>query len=164
MRRRFGRLPEHERKRTRMAKIMAFGIGALIVVGSSFLDSVPGNIWAVSTKTSSLLTAPIFGLFFFAFFVPFARPLGVGVGAILGIAAAILTAFSGLIFGMNPATGEDPVSFMLEIPLPMSSVRTLTLASKRATLLSPWSPAMLAKLQGQSVFANPFLTNYLSSA
>ncbi len=31
-------------------------------------------------------------------------------------------------------------------------------------LLSLWSPAMLAKLQGQSVFANPFLTNYLSSA
>ena len=80
---RFGRLPEDERKRTLMAKIMAFGIGAVIVVGSSFLDSVPGNIWAVSNKTSSLFTAPIFGLFFFAFFVPFARPLGVGVGAIL---------------------------------------------------------------------------------
>ncbi len=129
---RFGRLPEDERKRTRMAKIMAFGIGAVIVVGSSFLDSVPGNIWAVSNKTSSLLTAPIFGLFFFAFFVPFARPLGVGVGAILGIAVAILTAFSGLIFGMNPATGEDPVSFMWVAPA------SLAVNLPVGTLISYW--------------------------
>ena len=55
---RFGKLPESERVRTRIAKILAFVIGGLIVVGSSFLEQVPGNIWAVSNKTSSLFVGP----------------------------------------------------------------------------------------------------------
>ncbi len=129
---RFGKLPENERARTRIAKILAFVIGALVVVGSSFLEHVPGNIWAVSNKTSALLTAPIFGLFFFAFFVPFAKPLGVGVGTILGILAAGLTAFSGSIFGMNPVTGEDPVSFIWVAPV------ALTVDLSIGTLVSYW--------------------------
>ena len=129
---RFGKLPENERARTRIAKILAFVIGALVVVGSSFLEHVPGNIWAVSNKTSALLTAPIFGLFFFAFFVPFAKPLGVGVGTILGVLAAGLTAFSGSIFGMNPVTGEDPVSFIWVAPV------ALTVDLSAGTLVSYW--------------------------
>ena len=129
---RFGKLPENERARTRIAKILAFVIGALVVVGSSFLEHVPGNIWAVSNKTSALLTAPIFGLFFFAFFVPFAKPLGVGVGTILGGLAAGLTAFSGSIFGMNPVTGEDPVSFIWVAPV------ALTVDLSIGTLVSYW--------------------------
>ena len=129
---RFGRLPSSERVRTRIAKVLAFGIGGLVVVGSSFLQHVPGNIWAVSNKTSSLLTAPIFGLFVYAFFVPFAKPLGVWVGTVLGILAAGLTAFSGLVFGMDPVTGEDPVSFMWVAPV------ALTVDLSAGTLVSYW--------------------------
>lgn len=113
---RFGRLPESERARTRVAKILAFVSGGIIVVGSSFLEQVPGNIWAVSNKTSSLFVAPIFGLFVYAFFIPFAKPLGVWVGTLLGILTAGLIAFSGPVFGMDPVTGEDPVSFMWVAP------------------------------------------------
>ena len=129
---RFGRLPESERGQTRIAKILAFVIGGLIVVGSSFLEQVPGNIWAVSNKTSSLFVAPIFGLFVFAFFVPFAKPLGVWVGTVLGVLAAGLTAFSGPVFGMDPVTGEDPVSFMWVAPV------ALTVDLSTGTLVSYW--------------------------
>lgn len=129
---RFGRLPESERGQTRIAKFLAFVIGGLIVVGSSFLEQVPGNIWAVSNKTSSLFVAPIFGLFVFAFFVPFAKPLGVWVGTVLGVLAAGLTAFSGPVFGMDPVTGEDPVSFMWVAPV------ALTVDLSTGTLVSYW--------------------------
>lgn len=129
---RFGRLPESERDQTRIAKILAFGIGGLIVVGSSFLEQVPGNIWAVSNKTSSLFVAPIFGLFVYAFFVPFAKPLGVWVGTVLGILAAGLVAFSRPLFGMDPVTGEDPVSFMWVAP------SALAVDLSAGTLVSYW--------------------------
>ena len=101
-----------EAERVRLAKLLAFGIGSAVVVGSTLIEGVPGNITAVTAKTTNLLVTPIFGLFFFAFFVPFARPAGVVVGAACGTITAALIAFSGPLFGMDPETGLDPVSFM----------------------------------------------------
>ena len=46
------------------ARWMAFAIGAIVVVGSSFMGAIPGNITAVTTKTANLLATPIFALFF----------------------------------------------------------------------------------------------------
>ena len=109
---RFGHRPQTERGHLRVARWLAFGIGTIVILGSSFMELVPGNITAVTAKTTNLLVTPIFGLFFFALFVPFARPVGVVVGTVCGIATAVLIAFSGPIFGMNSETGEDPVSFM----------------------------------------------------
>ena len=108
---RFGMRPRTRRGHVRVAKLMAFSVGAIVVVGSSFMEHVPGNITAVTAKTNNLLVTPIFALFFFALFVPFATPVGVLIGAIAGTATASLIAFSGPIFGMNPVTGGDPVSF-----------------------------------------------------
>ena len=109
---RFGRRPQSERGQLRMAQLLAFGIGSIVVLSSSFMEHIPGNITAVTAKTTNLLVTPIFALFFFALFVPFARPAGVVVGAICGTATAVLIAFSGPIFGMDPNTGLDPISFM----------------------------------------------------
>jgi len=92
---RFGLQPKTERGHVISAKLLAFAIGAIVVVGSSFMGAVPGNITAVTNKTVNLLTSPIFGLFFFALFVPFARPLAVWIGALFGVVTAALIAFSG---------------------------------------------------------------------
>lgn len=100
---------------TRAPKWMAFGIGAVVVLSSTMMGAVPGNITAVTTKTSNLLTTPIFGLFFFALFVPFATPAGAWIGAVCGTATAVLIAFSGPIFGFM-ADGRDPVSFQWIAP------------------------------------------------
>ena len=114
---RFGRAPRTERDHVRTARWLAFGIGALVVLASSQMGSVPGNITAVTTKTSNLLTTPIFALFFFALFVPFASPAGVWIGAFCGTATAVLIAFSGPIFGFVPGTKDlDPVSFQWIAP------------------------------------------------
>lgn len=94
------------------ARWLAFGIGAVVVIGSSFMGAIPGNITAVTTKTANLLATPIFALFFFALFVPFATPGGVVVGAICGTTTAILIAFSGPISGAD----VDPISFQWIAP------------------------------------------------
>ncbi len=109
--RRFGRTPGTEKGQVLLAQCLAFAIGGTVVVGSSFMDDVPGNITAVTNKTTHLLTTPLFCLFFFALFVPFARPAGVLIGTACGTATAALIAFSGPIFGFDPRTGGDPVSF-----------------------------------------------------
>ena len=95
-----------------MARWMAFAIGAIVVVASSGMGAIPGNITAVTTKTANLLTTPIFGLFFFALFVPFASTRGVLIGTACGTATAALIAFSGPIFGLD----VDPISFQWIAP------------------------------------------------
>ena len=107
---RFGIKPETERKHVFFARSLAIGIGVIVVLASALIEHVPGNITAVTTKTVNLLTVPIFILFFFALFVPFANAPGVWIGVTCSITAAILIAFSGPIFGMNEQ-GLDPVSF-----------------------------------------------------
>ena len=47
----------------------------------------------------------------------FARPAGVWAGAITGTLAGGLIAFSGPIFGNDPVTGTDPVSFQWIAPV-----------------------------------------------
>lgn len=108
---RFRLEPLSEKQHMRLARYLAFGIGAFVVATSSLMEHVPGNITSVTQKTSNLLTTPIFGLFFFALFVPFAKPVGVVAGAVCGTITAALIAFSGPIFGMDPTTGLDPISF-----------------------------------------------------
>lgn len=140
---RFGLSPRNEREHVFRARVLAFTIGALVVIGSSQMGRIPGNITAVTNKTANLLVTPIFCLFFFALFVPFARPLGVWAGALCGVATAVLIAFSGPIvtllatqYGVDPrlfnaelaqvvspATGEisyaapDPISFQWIAPV-----------------------------------------------
>lgn len=108
---RFGRKPETERQHVFVARSLAFGIGATVVVGSLFVGQIPGNITEVTNKTVNLMVPMIFSLFFFALFVPFAKPLAVWIGWACGMTTAILIAFSGQIFGVDPVTQLPPVSF-----------------------------------------------------
>ena len=161
---RFGRSPKSESEHIKMARWLAFGIGAFVVGTSSFMGLVPGNITEVTGKTSNLLTTPIFCLFFFALFVPYASPRGVWIGAICGALTAAVVAFSGPIVlglhfccGIEPetlgtilketvdkATGEktlscpDPISFQWIAPL---AVLTNIAAGCVASKLLPKSPS-----------------------
>ncbi len=114
---RLGSTERTERQHVRLARWLAFGIGAAAVIGSSTMGLVPGNITSVTSKTANLLTTPIFGLFFFAFFVPFASPAGAWIGTLCGTVTAVLIGFSGPIFGKVPETGLDPISFQWISPI-----------------------------------------------
>ena len=108
---RFDRTPRTEKGHMLAAKGLAFAIGAIVVVGSSLMEYVPGNISEVTTKTANLLTTPIFCLFFFALFVPFARPIGVFAGAVCGTLTAAVIAFSGPLVVWLSHRGVDPATF-----------------------------------------------------
>ena len=113
---RFGIGPKTERNRVLTARWIAVGIGVIVVLLASLIPYVPGNIWAMVNRTANLLVAPIFGLFLFALFVPLAKPAGVWVATLCSITTAVLIAFSGPIFGRDPETGLDPVSFQWIMP------------------------------------------------
>jgi len=108
---RFGLRPKTEKHHVLAARILALAIGVVIVLGSSYMGRIEGNITSVTSKTVNLLTPSLFALFFFALFIPFSTPLGVWTGWLCGIITAVLTGFSGPIFGVDPATGYDPISF-----------------------------------------------------
>ena len=112
---RFSTQPESERHHFRYARYLAFAIGAIIVLGSSLVQYVPGNITAVTNKTVNVLTVPIFCLFFFALFVRFASPVGVWIGTICSITTAVLIAFSGPIAKVLAVNLDvDPAMFGAE--------------------------------------------------
>lgn len=108
---RFGRKPATDQKQLRFARVLAVIIGAVVVGLSSFVEYIPGNFLEVTSKTVNLLTVPIALLFFFALFVSFANAKGVWVATIASVTVAVMIAFSGPLFGTDPVTGLDPVSF-----------------------------------------------------
>jgi solute:Na+ symporter, SSS family len=112
---RFGFTPKSETGHVRASQILAFSIGLFVVVGSSFMGAIPGNITAMTQKTSNLLTTPIFCLFVFALFIPFARPLGVWLGAITGTLTAAAIAFSGPLVVWLSHHGFDPALVGTEV-------------------------------------------------
>ena len=109
---RFRRQPKSDRANFLLTKVLAFGIGVIVISGSSVMEYVPGNFMEMTQRTVELFVTPIFALFFFALFVPFARPAGVLVGTIGGLTTAVLIAYSGQIFKfLYPETDLDPISF-----------------------------------------------------
>ena len=66
------------------------------------------TIFIRSFLSLTLLLVPLSA---FALFDKKSTATGVWAGAICGVATAVLIAFSGPIFGADPETGLDPISF-----------------------------------------------------
>lgn len=108
--------PTSEAANLRAVKFMALGVGIVVVLGSTYMKYIPGNITAVTNKTANLVTSPIFALFFFALFVRFAHPVGVWIAAICGVATAAAIAFSGpLVVFLSANLGLDSDTFGVEL-------------------------------------------------
>ncbi len=108
---RFGYKPTTAKKHLYVARTLAVVIGAAVVLTSTFMDRIPGNFMAVTNKTVNLLTVPIALLFYFALFVPSATAASVWISTIASVSVAATIAFSGNLFGTDPVTGLDPISF-----------------------------------------------------
>jgi SSS family solute:Na+ symporter len=154
---RFGWKASSERQHIIRVRLLALAVGTVVVLGSSMMKYVEGNITAVTNKTVNLLTAPIFGLFFFALFVPRARAVHVWIATIASVTLAASIAFSGPLvyflhsqFGLDPAmlqsaviehvdsvtgtrwnTCEDPISFQWIAPAALLSSIAVGLAAIR---------------------------------
>jgi len=118
-------------------RLVTLAVGALVILASVGVGLVRGDFIEVATKTVNLLTAPLFGLFFFGMFVKFATPFGALWGSIYGTAAAITIAY------WDVFTGGRGLSFLWIIPVSLA----VTLASGCLLSLPPTrqrSPAALA--------------------
>jgi solute:Na+ symporter, SSS family len=107
--------------RVRLAKYVSALVGVTVVVLSFAIPYIPGNLLELAYKVVNLLTAPIFGLFFMALFVRWSTGFGTMVGAVFGVATAILVAF------WEQIMGTKWISFMWA--LPVSFVVEVTVAS-----------------------------------
>jgi len=113
---RFGFQPKTEKGHLRLAKLLAFAVGVSVVVGSSYMKYIEGNITAITNKTVNLLTTPIFCLFVFALFIRRVTARDVWIATICGTTAAVCVAFSGpLVVLLVNLFGIDPALFNVEL-------------------------------------------------
>jgi SSS family solute:Na+ symporter len=80
----------------RVAKLVSWAIGVVVVLLSLLMDRVTGNLLEVVNKMANLFVAPLFTLFFMAMFVPWASTFGTVIGSLAGVAVAGGIAFSDL--------------------------------------------------------------------
>ncbi|MBN2356675.1 sodium/solute symporter [candidate division KSB1 bacterium] len=94
---RLGKMPANEKAHLRRTQIVSWCIGAVVVLLSFVVGRVPGNITEMVHKVVNLMVAPLFVLFFMAYFVPWANSTGVWAGAVVSVATAVGIAFFGLL-------------------------------------------------------------------
>lgn len=102
---RFNKAPGTEAGKVRLMRWLTVGIGAAVVALGLVMKHIPGNVFAVTNKTASLVTAPIFALFLMAWYVPFITPLGALSGTFAGVVTAIVVGF------WDVLTGNEAISF-----------------------------------------------------
>ncbi len=99
-----------ESKKIKLATIISFFIGIIIVLLSLVIGNVKGNLLELSYKTVNLLTAPLFVPFFMAMFVRVAKPKATFIGTLSSGIAAIMVSFSHELFSVD-------ISFLWIIPI-----------------------------------------------
>ena len=108
---RFRRGERSEDGQVKTAKIASLAVGAVVVLLSSLVGLVEGNLLEIAYKVCNLLTAPLFGLFFMALFVRWATGAGTLVGAAFGLATVVAINF------WYEITGTPGISFLWAMPL-----------------------------------------------
>ena len=83
----------------RGSMLISVVVGAAVVLLSTFVGMVQGNLLAVAFKVCNLLTVPLFGLFFMAMFVKRPSVAATHIGAACGLAVIAAISFSEAIFG-----------------------------------------------------------------
>ncbi|MHB8897591.1 MAG: sodium:solute symporter family transporter [Thermoguttaceae bacterium] len=90
---------------------ISVAIGVLVLVLSTYVASVEGNLLDKAYKVVNLLSTPLFGLFFMAMFVRWATTFGTWVGALAGLATVISINF------WEEITGTKGISFFWAMPV-----------------------------------------------
>jgi len=136
---RFGWRPATEKHQVLAARILAFSIGLTVILLSRYIALIEGNITAVTNKTVNLLAPPLFALFVFALFVPFARPAGVWLGTLCAIAVSMVMAFSGaLVVYLADHFQIDPATFGTEIVTSIDPKTNLEVRSAADPISFQW--------------------------
>lgn len=100
-----------ETDHVKLARYVSVVVGVVVVVLSSGVGMVEGNLLEIAFKVVNLLTAPLFGLFFMAMFVRWATAPGTLIGAVFGLAVVVAVNF------WKEITGTPGISFIWAMPL-----------------------------------------------
>lgn len=112
---RFRKRKDNELDHVMMAKWISILVGIAIVLLSTVIDMIHGNLLDLCFKTCNLLTAPLFGLFFMAMFVRWATGAGTLVGALFGVVVVFVISFWADLFQEH--TGIQGISILWAMPL-----------------------------------------------
>jgi len=104
--------------------ISAF-VGTIVILLSSGVGAVKGNLLEITFKVCNLLTAPLFGLFFMAMFVRGSTVLGTHLGAASGLAIIMIVSF------YEEITGSPGLSFLWAMPLGLFVQITVGITASR---------------------------------
>lgn len=96
---RFKLTPATEAGRVRLLRVLTVVIGVAVIALGLVMKHVPGNITAVTNKTASLVTTPIFGLFLMAWYMKSITPVGALLGTLVSVAVAVLIGFWDMLTG-----------------------------------------------------------------
>jgi SSS family solute:Na+ symporter len=108
---RFGRAQIAAPNNVRRTRIVAWSVGLVVVLLSTSVSIVRGNLLEVAYKVVNLLVAPLFGLFFMALFVRWATSFGTLVGAAFGLATVVAINY------WTEITARPGISFLWAMPL-----------------------------------------------
>lgn len=100
---RFGKTPLDEQTEVRNARLIAVGVGIMVILGTTLIDHLPGNLFAVSKRATDLFVTPLFTLFFLALFVRNATATAANLGAVSGFLTAATIAFWNPLFETHRA-------------------------------------------------------------
>lgn len=104
-----------ETKRLRRTRRMSWLVGVVVILLSTQVGIVQGNLLEIAYKVVNLLVAPLFGLFFLALFVPFANSFGTLVGTAFGIGTVVAINY------WKEITGAPGISFLWGMPLGLAA-------------------------------------------
>lgn len=94
-----------------LEQAISVAVGAVVLVLSTYVASVQGNLLDKAYKIVNLLSTPLFGLFFMAMFVRWATTFGTWMGALAGLATVISINF------WKEITGTAGISFFWAMPV-----------------------------------------------
>ena len=94
------------------ARVVSAIMGAVVVLLSTFMQYITGNLFELTVRVANLMTGPLFVLFFMALFVPRARTSTAIAGTTLAMVVAVTIAFAKNL-GLEPL---ENLSFLWILP------------------------------------------------
>jgi len=112
---RFAPLPTSEADHLKRAIVVSIFLGVVVIALSTTVGAVHGNLLEIAFKVVNLLVAPLAGLFFLAFFVPWANSIGAITGALAAFVVVVCINY------WKEMTGTQGISFIWATPLGLAT-------------------------------------------
>jgi solute:Na+ symporter, SSS family len=146
---RFGHRVSEGRESVRRTRYVSVCVGVIVVLLSTAVGIVQGNLLEVAFKVTNLLVAPLFGLFFMALFVRWATSFGTFVGAVFGLATVVAINYWGEITYWTGIADRPGISFLWAMPLGLT-IQVVTGALASLLPIGSTRPMLFETEQGDS--------------